>query len=192
MSDLEHRLRDNLEPVLALADPRQRISAYHDMPYAIFRYSPEDEFELRRQVTLLRTRLETNHAKRIQVISLAQCLQTAIESEMPVDELARAEKMVGVGGVIDTVHEILSRRVSLPDLVAGMLPKNGEPTRDIFFLVRAGALFPFYRTSALLEQLMGHVHLPGVLFYPGVLDGAAGLKFMGIKDAEHNYRPKIF
>ena len=73
-----------------------------------------------------------------------------------------------------------------------MLPANGDPKRDIFFLVRAGALFPFYRTSALLEQLMGHVQLPGVLFYPGILDGAAGLKFMGIKDAEHNYRPKIF
>ena len=24
------------------------------------------------------------------------------------------------------------------------------------------------------------------------LDGAAGLRFMGVLDAEHNYRPKIF
>ena len=31
-----------------------------------------------------------------------------------------------------------------------------------------------------------------VLFYPGVLDGAAGLRFMGVLDPEHNYRPKIF
>ena len=31
-----------------------------------------------------------------------------------------------------------------------------------------------------------------VLFYPGELDGAAGLRFMGVLDAEHNYRPKIF
>ena len=27
---------------------------------------------------------------------------------------------------------------------------------------------------------------------PGELDGAAGLRFMGVLDAEHNYRPKIF
>ena len=27
---------------------------------------------------------------------------------------------------------------------------------------------------------------------PGDLDGAAGLRFMGVLDAEHNYRPKIF
>ena len=26
----------------------------------------------------------------------------------------------------------------------------------------------------------------------GELDGVVGLKFMGVLDAEHNYRPKIF
>jgi len=40
----------------------------------------------------------------------------------------------------------------------------------------------------LLEQLKGRVHVPTVLFYPGALDGAAGLRFMGVLDAEHNYR----
>ena len=47
-------------------------------------------------------------------------------------------------------------------------------------------------TSSLLEQLKGQVQVPAVLFYPGELDGAAGLRFMGVLDAEHNYRPKIF
>ena len=40
--------------------------------------------------------------------------------------------------------------------------------------------------------MMGTIQIPAILFYPGVLDGAAGLRFMGILDAEHNYRPKIF
>ena len=53
MSDVEQRIREGLEPVLELPDPRPRISAYHDMPYALFRYDPEDELELRKQVTLL-------------------------------------------------------------------------------------------------------------------------------------------
>jgi len=30
------RLKEDLEPVLSLADPRAKLSAYHDMPYAIF------------------------------------------------------------------------------------------------------------------------------------------------------------
>jgi hypothetical protein len=37
--------------------PPQQLSAYHDMPYALFRYDPPDEFDLRKQVTLLETRL---------------------------------------------------------------------------------------------------------------------------------------
>ena len=41
-------------------------------------------------------------------------------------------------------------------------------------------------------ELKGKVQVPAVLFYPGELDGAAGLRFMGVLDAEHNYRPKIF
>lgn len=52
MSDLEHRIKYDLESVLELTDPRERISAYHDMPYALFRYDPDEEFELRKQVTL--------------------------------------------------------------------------------------------------------------------------------------------
>lgn len=64
MSDLVHRIKTSLEPILDLADPRERISAYHDMPYALFRYEPEEEFELRKQITLLETRL-TQKGKRV-------------------------------------------------------------------------------------------------------------------------------
>ena len=39
--------------------------------------------------------------------------------------------------------------------------------------------------------IKGRVLVPTVLFYPGDLDGASGLRFMGVLDAEHNYRPKI-
>jgi hypothetical protein len=34
-----------------------RISVYHDLPFAILRYDPTDEWELRREVKLLATRL---------------------------------------------------------------------------------------------------------------------------------------
>ena len=36
----------------------QRISVYHDLPFAILRYDPEEEWTLRREVRLLATRLE--------------------------------------------------------------------------------------------------------------------------------------
>lgn len=191
MSDLEHRLKQSLEPVLELADPRERISAYHDMPYALFRYEPEEEFELREQVTLLATRL-TQKGKRIRRISLAECLDEAMRSQRPLQEWFTAEREQGVETIVETVHAVLSEYAPLVDLVAARMPDDPDPLTDVVFILRTGALFPVYRTFSLLEQLKGRVRVPTVLFYPGDLDGAAGLRFMGVLDAEHNYRPKIF
>src|SRR4030081_1512777 len=100
MSDLEYRIKHNLERVLELADPRPRISAYHDMPYALFRYDPEEEFDLRKQVTMLETRL-TQKGKRIKRISLAECLDEAMRSQRPLEEWFAAEREQGVDTVVE-------------------------------------------------------------------------------------------
>jgi BREX protein BrxB/short chain dehydrogenase len=105
---------------------------------------------------------------------------------------AAAERAVGIEATIETVHEILSRYRPLDVLVVAAVPSASDPTRDLCFIVRVRALFPFYRTFSLLEQLKGKIAVPTILFYPGALDGPAGLRFMGILDAEHNYRPKRF
>jgi len=192
MTDWKDRLATKLEPLLRQKDPRPGISAYHDMPYAIFRYPPEAEFAVRQETTLLGTRLE-QAGKRVTTISLAKCLQMALDTEgLSFEELAEAEKAVGLEPTIETIHQILSESQRLDEIVASFVPDDADPMLDVVFIVRAGALFTVYRTSALLEQLKGKVHVPAVLFYPGELDGVAGLRFMGVLDAEHNYRPKIF
>jgi len=191
MTEWKKRMRDVLEPALMLPDPRPKISAYHDMPYAIFLYPPENEFALRKEIALLKTRLE-QAGKRVTVISLAECLWEGLNSEISLPEFMEAERSMGVDKAIETAHEIISVNRPLPDLVAKRLPSDAMPMKDIAFIVRAGALFPIYRTSALLEKLQGKVFVPAILFYPGLLDGPAGLKFMGVLEAEHNYRPKIF
>lgn len=192
MNEWKQRLTEQLEPMLKQADPRPLISAYHDMPYAIFLYPPEDEFTVRREMALLRTRLE-QAGKRVTCISLAECMHAALDAEgLGVEELAEAERTVGLEPTIETIHQILSEYQPLDSLAAARIPDDADPLVDVIFIVRAGALFPIYRTSSLLEQLKGKVHVPAILFYPGVLDGAAGLRFMGVLDAEHNYRPRIF
>jgi len=192
MSDWKSRLIKRLEPVLRETDPRANISSYHDMPYAIFQYSPEDEFDLRGEVSLLKTRLE-QIGKRVTVISLAQCLDECLKREgLSLKRIETAEKLTGLEKMADTMLEILSVRQPLDQLVAEQIPQGADPCIDVVLITRAGALFPFYRTSSLLEQLKGKIHVPSVLFYPGDLEGPAGLRFMGVLDAEHNYRPKIF
>ena len=192
MSDWKQRLKRDLEPVLREADPRPRISAYHNMPYAIFHYPPDEELPLRGELAMLRTRLE-QAGKRVTTISLADCLADALSAEgLTTKRIEQAEQRTGAEKMIDTIHQVISRRRPLDDLVAARLPEGADPHRDVVFIVRAGSLVPVYRTSSLLEQLKGKLDVPAVLFYPGELDGVAGLKFMGVLEAEHNYRPKIF
>jgi len=191
MTDFEKRLRNDLEPLLSSPDPREKISAYHDMPYALFRYDPEQEFSLRREITMLTTRL-TQKGKRVTRISLAQCLRAAITSERSLEDWYQAERGGTVEETVQTITNILEERAPLVDLVAKQMPADPDPHTDVVLINRTGALFPVYRTFSLLEQLKGRVLVPTILFYPGDLDGASGLRFMGVLDAEHNYRPKIF
>src|SRR5260221_153500 len=132
------RLTEDLEPVLTLRDPREKISAYHDMPYAIFQYDPEEEFELRRQVTLLETRL-SQRGKRIKRISLAECLDEAMRSQRPLEEWFAAEREQGVETVVETVHSVLSKYAPLVDLVSARMPEDPDALRDVVFILRTGA-----------------------------------------------------
>ena len=192
MTDWKDRLTRTLEPLLCLPDPRPKISAYDNMPCAIFQYPPREELAVRAEVALLGTRLE-QAGKAITRISLAECMAAALAAEdISPAELAEQERAVGLEKTVDTVSNVLDEYQPLDRLVLERMPSSPDPTRDIVFITRAGALFPMYRTSSLLEQMMGVVPVPAILFYPGDQDGAAGLRFMGILDAEHNYRPKIF
>ena len=55
MSSLKERI-ELLEADLKAVP--SRISVYHDLPFAILRYDPTDEWELRRESKLLATRLD--------------------------------------------------------------------------------------------------------------------------------------
>ncbi|MEP6601778.1 MAG: BREX protein BrxB domain-containing protein [Nitrospirota bacterium] len=158
---------------------------------ALFRYEPEQEYPLRREVTMLATRL-TQKGKRVTRISLADCLLQAMTSQRPLEDWYEAERSGTVEETVQTITNILEEYAPLVDLVAAQMPVDPDPKTDIVLISRTGALFPVYRTFSLLEQLKGRVLVPTILFYPGDLDGASGLRFMGVLDAEHNYRPKIF
>ena len=122
-----HRLTKRLEPILREADPRANISSYHDMPYAIFRYSPEDEFALREELSLMKTRLEQT-GKRVTVISLAQALSEALKrAGLVINRIETAEKMTGLDKMSDTLLEVLSVRQPLDQLVAEQIPQDADP-----------------------------------------------------------------
>ena len=194
MKEWKSRLRDMLEPILSKADPRPDLSAYRDMPLCIFLYEPGAEFELRHELALLKTRLEQK-GKRIIQVSLMECMMEALAAAgVSPEALAENEVMLGRNGhqtVAQTVHQVLSEYSPLEQLVLSKVPADADPHRDVLWITRAGALYPCYRTSTLLEHFQAKLEIPGVLFYPGEIVPPAGLSFMGVHDAEHNYRAKL-
>ena len=192
MSSLQERIEVLGEDLLA--DP-PRISAYHDLPFAIFRYDPGDEFVLRKELGLLATRL-ANRGRRAHFLSLARIMWQTLGSTKGTSRIAEVERTLGFDYAQRTVTSLLSRRG------AGALPlsvaeagRHLDPATDVVFLVRAAALAPaIYHMSKLLDELQGRTGVPIVLFYPGSIDGNTGLKFMDMEDREAigNYRVKIY
>jgi hypothetical protein len=65
--------------------------------------------------------------------------------------------------------------------------------RTVAFVGRAGSVFPFYRSSALLRHIDGNTAgVPVILLYPGTRQGETGLSFMGIFAPDNDYRPRIY
>lgn len=172
-----------------------RISAYHDLPFAIFRYEPEEEYTMRREMGLLAVRLQ-NHGKNVVVLSLANFLWRAIEETEGIEAIVEEEKEFGFARAQQTVHTILSDPDFYPldDMLAKEMNRH-DPGNTVVFLTRAAALAPaIYQVSTLLGRMQGKTRVPGVLFYPGGLEGPTGLKFMNLKSRAPmgSYRVKIY
>jgi len=196
MKEWKRCLQQQLEPVLTAADSGAGLSTYTDMPFGIFLYPPEDEWELRGELRDLAIRLE-NAGKTVQRLSMAVMLEQAIQAAgLSMEEIADAEATLEQEMVRDTLRDVLSGKaagsVPLDELVAQAVDSSQPTSSHIVFLERVGALFDLHRPSALLENLRNRVLHPVVLFYPGQRDGPAGLRFMDELEADHNYRPKLF
>ena len=176
------------------ADP-PRISVYHDLPFAILRYEPQEEWILRREVRLLATRLKTA-GKEVVTISLAKLLWDTIENAEGIEAIIDLERRQGFNRAQEQITTYLSdpNWYLLPVLLANEMNKY-DPNKNIIFLSRAASLSPaIYHLSKLLDEMQGHTKVPAILFYPGSLEGATGLRYMAIKDRESfgNYRVKIY
>ena len=91
MSSLKERI-ELLESDLKAVPPR--ISVYHDLPFAILRYDPNDEWELRREVKLLATRLEAA-GKEVHQIPMSEFLWRAIDETEGMEEVVALERSQG-------------------------------------------------------------------------------------------------
>jgi hypothetical protein len=192
MSSLKERI-DLLESDLRAVP--SRISVYHDLPFAILRYDPGEEWELRREVRLLATRLESA-GKEVHLIPLSEFLWEAIEESEGLDEVVELERSQGYLAAQAQVTTYLSNPAWKP--MATMLAQrlSGlDPRRCVVFLTRAGAMSPgIYYMSKFLDEMHGKTRVTTILLYPGSIEGTTGLRFMDLRDRDAlgNYRVKIY
>jgi len=195
MSSLDKDLK-TLEEDLVAEPPR--ISAYHDLPFAIFRYDPEDEFELRKRLRLFAFGLDQNHGKQVHFISLAELVWKVISEEQGLDYLIKVEKTRGFKAAQDHVNSLLSSRHFRPISDEVLKCFDGlDPSKDLVFLVRAGGFAPIiYRPSILLDELHQRTMVPIIFFYPGGAKGATDLSFYNLPGSggagAYNYRVKVY
>jgi len=192
MSSLKNRI-ELLENDLKAVPPR--ISVYHDLPFAILRYDPNEEWELRREVNWLATRLG-NVGKEAHVIPVSDFLWKAIDETEGMDVVVGMERDEGFLRAQQQVTTYLSDRDFRP--LARMLADRLAPLdakKSIAFLTRVAAMSPgIYQMSKLLDEMKGKTRVTTILCYPGSLAGTTELRFMDLRDRDAlgNYRVKIY
>lgn len=172
-----------------------RIANHTDLPFAILRYEPEAEWDMRRRARQLAVKLEQT-GKRVHTISLAELLWDAIEQTEGLDALVELEHEGGFAAAEEQVTTYLSNPYWKPlpnTLEERMRPLDAR--RDVVFLTRAAAMAPsIFQMSRLLDEMQRRTQVPAILFYPGTLEGTVGLRFMDLKNREAmgNYRVKVY
>lgn len=185
-----------------------QISTMRNYRFAIVPYKPAEEYRLRAEVQRLHSELVAGGWVVLE-ISLKSLLLERIKAEGPEfsERIVAMEKRLpdrdralkylrervtplveggegGVGGIADLcARQIRAFAEQNPD----------KADRTLALVSRAGTLYPFYRSSALLKHLAGKTaNVPVVLLYPGERRGHTSLSFMGIFDADADYRPRIY
>lgn len=195
-------LKDNiaaLESDLKSSPPK--IGVYHDLPFAILRYCPTEEWTLRREIKLLATRLEAV-GKAVHLLSMSELLWAAMELVHEKDEdegfdaIVELEKERGFIEAQWQMTTYLSSKVWVPlwDVLAERLA-TVAPENSVVFLTRVAAMSPgIFHMSMLLDKMHGKTRATTILLYPGSIEGTTGLRFMDLKDRDAlgNYRVKIY
>ena len=184
-----------------------RISTMRNYRFAIVPYPPEDEFRLRVEVQKLTNDLVA-HGWVVLSISLQKIVLDRVRAQGPewVDRIISMEKRLDRDRALQYLRDKVVPLVEGNNGVGGIADDCGKLIRDfaekhpdkaertLALIGRAGCLYPFSRSSALLKHLDGKTkNVPVVLLYPGKRPGGkSALSFMGMIQPDSDYRPRIY
>ena len=183
------------------------ISTMRNYRFAIVPYAPTDEFKLRGEVQKLSNELVANGWV-VLSISLQKLVLDRVRAQGAewTDRVVAMEKRLGDRDrALKYLRDKITPMVEGENGLGGIAEDCGRLIRDfanshpekaertLAIIGRAGSLYPFFRSSALLKHLDGKTqNVPVVLLYPGDRRGSSALSFMGMLDADSDYRPRIY
>lgn len=183
-----------------------RISTMRNYRFAIVQYAPTEEYRLRAEVQRLGADLIANGWV-VLTLDLQKLLLDRVRAQGGpwVDRVIEMEQRLAAiepGRGLNHLKSRLTPLIEGPDGIAADCSRviceqaDRQPAtidRTLALIGRAGALYPFFRSSALLRHLDGRTRqVPVVLLYPGERRGPTGLSFMGMINPDHDYRPRIY
>jgi hypothetical protein len=200
LDDAVHALKRDL-----LAEGGPQISTMRNYRFAILPYRPKDEFALRQRIRRLTDELRAQ-GWNVLPISLQKLLLDRIRATGAdaVEALIAREKRLferDPERALAHVRDKIAPHIEGPDgiaadvarLIAAFADENPDADRTLVLIGRAGALYPFFRSSALLKHIDGKTrNIPVVLLYPGERKDTTALSFMGEVAADRDYRPRIY
>jgi hypothetical protein len=174
--------------------------------FAILAYDPKEEFKLRQAIRNLTDELK-GLGWNIESISLHKLLLDRLKAEDPklIESIIRMERRLydrDAERALNHLKEKLAHYIEGSEGIAkdvvDLINKFADDyplavNRSLFFLARTGALYPFFRSSAMLKLIDGKTrNLPVVLLYPGKRSDLNALSFMGELTPDRDYRPRIY
>ncbi|MCX6675775.1 MAG: hypothetical protein NTW84_05085, partial [Methanothrix sp.] len=119
-----------------------RISVYHDLPFAVLRYDPQDEWELRRHLRLLATKIRAAGLELVE-ISLSSLFWEAIEKSEGLETVVELEKDMGFEEACGQIASYLTNHnwTPLPRLLEEKM-LGLDAKKHVVFLTRAASMAP--------------------------------------------------
>jgi hypothetical protein len=181
------------------------ISTMRNHNFAILLYLPREEYRLRQRVRQMVHRLE-GEGWAVLSLALHELVFERVTAKLGAEGLQKLIDMekqlfqMSPERALKYLQEKLAADIDGPDglakevadrIAAFRAAHPDAENRTLVLLGRAGALYPFFRSSALLKQLGDRtLNTPVVLLYPGEQND--GLSFMQQLVPDRDYRPRIY
>ena len=183
------------------------ISTNRSYPFALFRYDPDEEFIMREKLSemiaelrmkgwnILNVDLFDTLIRFLEKEEEGELIEALIDEEQLLYKSHNKEYSYPLNALNNSLDGYFKDQDAFPEEVLKKIreeARQGNDQKSVIFLSRIGALYPFYRTSALLRYLDTGIRIPTIVLYPGISQGKYYLSFMGEMSADRDYRPRIY